>query len=177
VHHEKRINPSNPRSGEIRTGWHEDDGHVSILPLDEDVKEAVTGWEILGTSKKYPVSLLRFTIQTGRKHQIRLHASTVLNAPILGDRLFTPESHPALYLPIPENRMFLHASQITFQRFTPKRQKVEVCAPLPGDFVQLAEKIGVSLDPTTISGGLFINGVQDDTHALTQLGGVWLGPQ
>jgi len=54
---------------------------------------------------------------------------------------------------------------------------VEVCAPLPGDFVQLAEKIGVPLDPAMISGGLFINGVQGDAHALAQLGGMWLGPQ
>ena len=71
-------------------------------------KEAVTRYVVLGTEVRngQTVKRIAFYPQTGRTHQLRVHASSPqgLNAPILGDRLY---GHLA-------DRLYLHAAQLTF---------------------------------------------------------------
>lgn len=105
--------------------------HTISLPIAPDVdnlprrrvdrvggKEAVTRFEVLGVERRpsavdtsAPVpdvcSRIAFYPQTGRTHQLRVHAAATLGlaAPILGDRLY---GHP-------DQRLYLHAEAITLK--------------------------------------------------------------
>ena len=64
---------------------------------------------------------------TGRTHQLRVHAAHPdgLNAPILGDRLYSPMSN--VQYPM-SNRLFLHAAEITFLHPITKKE-MHFCIP------------------------------------------------
>ena len=70
----------------------------------EHGKEAVTRYKVMATNGKE--SLVQFDLQTGRTHQIRMHAAhpSGLNCPIKGDNLYGKSS----------NRLYLHASEVSF---------------------------------------------------------------
>jgi len=82
-------------------------------------KEAITHYRVL---KQFPyIALVEFTLETGRTHQIRVHASKLLNAPILNDPLYsTPSKHqgilPQKALELIKNyeHPFLHAKVLGF---------------------------------------------------------------
>ena len=67
-------------------------------------KQATTDYKVLNT--KGNLSLVRFNLQTGRTHQIRMHAAhhLGLNCPIKGDELYGRSA----------DRLYLHATQINF---------------------------------------------------------------
>lgn len=69
-------------------------------------KRAVTRWKVL--SREEGATLLEFYPETGRTHQLRLHALHI-GHPILGDELYAPD--PA-YNAAP--RLLLHASELGF---------------------------------------------------------------
>ncbi|EMD82985.1 RluA family pseudouridine synthase [Pacificimonas flava] len=83
-------------------------------------KRAVTAWRVLQSSGG--TSLVEFRPQTGRTHQIRVHAAHAL-APIIGDPVYGAG---------PAERMYLHAARIAF----PWRgaRQVSAAAPLPPQF-------------------------------------------
>ena len=99
----------------------------------EHGKEAVTRYEVLGEEERFfrchskatssqRVTRIAFYPQTGRTHQLRVHASSPegLNVPIVGDRLY---GHAA-------DRLYLHAEVIEFTHpITHERLRVE--APCP----------------------------------------------
>lgn len=60
-----------------------------IINHNVDKKPAFTKFWTLPPSDKTPYHLALFSPLTGRKHQIRIHASQVLKAPILGDTVYT----------------------------------------------------------------------------------------
>lgn len=66
-------------------------------------QRAVTHWEVLGHHGG--VSLVEFKIETGRTHQIRVHAAH-LGHPVCGDRLYGA--------PDRAKRLLLHAVQLEF---------------------------------------------------------------
>ncbi len=70
----------------------------------EHGKKAITFYTVLAT--KGNASLVQFDLQTGRTHQIRVHAAhpNGLNCPIKGDTLYGK----------PADRLYLHASEIEF---------------------------------------------------------------
>ncbi len=79
-------------------------------------KEAVTNYEIL--SKKDGRTWVAFYPQTGRTHQLRVHAAHAsgLNAPIVGDELYGK----------PAERLYLHAEAIEFTHpVSKKRIRIE----------------------------------------------------
>ncbi|KAJ3213123.1 2-iminobutanoate/2-iminopropanoate deaminase [Dinochytrium kinnereticum] len=66
------------------TEWHRTDNiKVQQGIMEQGIKKAVTNFRVL--SQKRHVALLELEPKTGRKHQLRLHCSEILNAPILGD--------------------------------------------------------------------------------------------
>ncbi len=104
-------------------------------------QQAQTRFTPLHTTAQY--TLVHVEPLSGRKHQIRVHASHIGHA-IAGDKLYGPdESHflefietgwtPKLAAALPLNRHALHAYRATFQIETGERTFV---APPTDDFVQ-----------------------------------------
>ncbi|EIM83093.1 pseudouridine synthase [Stereum hirsutum FP-91666 SS1] len=148
-----------------------EDGHVALSTGTAQVeKSAITSWELLASSQKAPLSLVRLQLHTGLKHQLRVHLSRVLGAPILGDALYTrtPPADEITSLPTyVKERLYLHAHSISLHRYRRegpnKRYQLTVAAPPPLDFLKLCKEAGLTeeLDEDTIRGGVFVDGIQE----------------
>lgn len=106
-------------------------------------KPAISHWELLETigegDKKR--SLIRFRPETGRTHQLRVHALQGLGAPLLGDPVYGPVRGQNKGAP----RTMLHAESITVER--EGKPAITATAPFPQDFVRAGLK-----DPTPSDG-------------------------
>lgn len=60
---------------------------VAALPGDPEGLAAATAWEVIEAAPDGRSSLVAFRPETGRQHQLRVHAS-LIGHPILGDRLY-----------------------------------------------------------------------------------------
>ncbi len=87
----------------------------------EIIRKAWTEYTIL--KHKKDKSLLEFRPITGRKHQIRIHASSVLNAPILGDFKYGPKKQ--------NTGMMLHLKQVIIKDYYDVGKDLMVEAPVP----------------------------------------------
>lgn len=98
--------------------------------VDAGGKPARTKWETLGRSGG--VSLVEFTIETGRMHQIRVHAAH-LGHPIAGDALYGDGARDRMLKPRP-TRLLLHAVALAFAH--PRTGEwMEFAAPPPPELV------------------------------------------
>jgi tRNA pseudouridine32 synthase/23S rRNA pseudouridine746 synthase len=88
---------------------------------DEGGKTAVTHWRVAAVRDGRAVVV--FTPETGRTHQIRVHAAAGIGIPIAGDPIYGLGRGP----------MLLHALSIRVERGA--RPPVEATAPLPPTFV------------------------------------------
>ena len=96
-------------------------------------KVAISEMTCLDANVDTNASLLRVSIQTGRTHQIRVHAAS-LGLPLLGEGLYaTPKCQR-------HSRHALHAAKITL------RDGTIFSAPLPEDLRQLAERLRLRCD-------------------------------
>jgi len=139
-------------------------------------KEAVTEWELVGSSPKTALSLLRLKLLTGNKHQLRIHLAKCLGAPILGDSVHStrqPSTSLLAATMVPDNRIFLHASEVSFFKYHSKgkRFRLGIRAPLPPDFKRICEDVDIRLpDRTTNRGVVLINdqiiGEDEDEYML-----------
>jgi tRNA pseudouridine32 synthase / 23S rRNA pseudouridine746 synthase len=93
-----------------------------IVP-DPNGKAARTRWKVLG--EVGPYALVEFYPDTGRTHQLRVHAAQGLNAPIVGDPVYGGFNATA-------GRMMLHASRLIVARG--EAPAIDVVAPLPAAF-------------------------------------------
>ncbi|MEM8724794.1 MAG: RNA pseudouridine synthase [Pseudomonadota bacterium] len=95
-------------------------------------KPAISHWELLETigegGKKR--SLIRFRPETGRTHQLRVHALQGLGAPLLGDPVYGPVRGQNKGAP----RTMLHAETISVAR--DGKPTITAFAPFPDDFVR-----------------------------------------
>jgi len=102
--------------------------------IDESVgrerQSAVTHWETLG--RHDGISLVEFKIDTGRMHQIRIHAAS-LGCPIVGDRLYGSAEKDRRMRRRP-SRLLLHAVELSFLHPVTHR-RVTFAAPPPDDIV------------------------------------------
>lgn len=116
----KRL-PASPNEGIIDLPLRIDfDDRPRQLVCYEFGKPAITRWEII--AREGETTRVRFYPQTGRTHQLRMHAShrDGLNAAIVGDVLYGQ----------PAERMMLHARELTFTHpITRERLKFEAPAP------------------------------------------------
>ena len=99
-------------------------------PVGRDHLRAITHWEVL--AKRGPVALIEFKIETGRMHQIRLHAKA-LGCPIVGDRLYGDAAKDRRQRMKP-NRHLLHAVELSFLHPRTGR-RMTFAAPPPPDVV------------------------------------------
>ncbi len=91
---------------------------------DLDGKPSVTHWRVLRAHEGR--TLVEFRPETGRTHQIRIHALEGLGAALAGDPVYG-SGHA-----IGAGRTMLHASAIRIDR--PGKTPVEATAPMPRDF-------------------------------------------
>ncbi|KAI0075176.1 pseudouridine synthase [Panus rudis PR-1116 ss-1] len=143
------------------------DGRVSLVTSEADLlqadksKEALTEWELLASSPKAPSSLVRLNLLTGVKHQLRVHMAKSLHAPILGDTLYSKARLSPKVLNVvnvPEGHMYLHAHELSFDRFFPKSHRITVTAPLPGYFTRLCAKLDITLSSEMTCARVLVDG-------------------
>jgi len=140
-------------------------------------RAARTTWEVLASSDVAPLSLVRLHPHTGVKHQLRVHMAHALGAPILGDPLYgSAMSSPQVLArtTVPEGRLFLHASSISFWRYRRdglrKRFRLTIAASLPADFAKLCQDVNLSVPEGVIEGGAFIDGERLEGDGTTSEG-------
>lgn len=117
-----------PDEGVIRSYLGETREHEMYSSQNpEDGKLAVTRFTVLNRRGGY--SMVEFSLDTGRKNQIRVHAARELGHPIVGDRRYGAKSSPI-------QRMALHARTLHFVHpVTGKEMNFEL--PIPSKFRQL----------------------------------------
>jgi 23S rRNA pseudouridine1911/1915/1917 synthase len=100
----------------------------------EHGKEAVTRYEVLDS--RGGTSLVRFTPETGRTHQIRVHAASI-GHPILGDSLYSRKTRGAATIALLARSLsFTHP--LTGERMT-------FTVSYPPHFAGLARELGYAL--------------------------------
>jgi 23S rRNA pseudouridine1911/1915/1917 synthase len=99
-------------------------------PVGRDRLPAVSHWTVLG--KHDGLSLVEFRIETGRTHQIRIHAAA-LGCPVVGDKTYGSAERDRRLRRRP-SRQLLHAVELSFLHpATGKR--VTFSSPPPPDIV------------------------------------------
>lgn len=111
-------------SGQISAPIARKEGSIIERKIDTSGQEAVSHYEVLATWPRAHASLLAFLLETGRTHQIRVHAQYI-GHPLVGDTLYgweetfpsgpTPENFRALALNRLLKRQFLHAQRLCFK--------------------------------------------------------------
>lgn len=95
---------------------------LHVVP-SEDGKDAITHYSVLRRSAKY--TYLKLQLETGRKHQIRVHCQ-MAGHPVVGDARYGSLENPL-------RRLCLHACTLGFTHpFT--RKQVKFTSPLPESF-------------------------------------------
>lgn len=100
---------------------------VFLRPRSDKTRHAVTHFRVLKQNRYR--SLVELTLETGRRHQIRVQLASV-GCPIVGDEKYGSKSNPA-------GRLALHAC---FLRLTHPEtgQELRFTSPLPTSLVRLA---------------------------------------
>ncbi|MEM7702700.1 MAG: RNA pseudouridine synthase [Pseudomonadota bacterium] len=104
-------------------------------------KEAVSHWELVQELGAHCV--IRFRPETGRTHQLRIHAHKGLGAPLLGDPIYGSESQRGKGA----KRTMLHASGLIVPR--EGKPTIEAHAPLPADFTSMGVMDPILSEPET----------------------------
>ncbi|HRU39318.1 MAG TPA: RluA family pseudouridine synthase, partial [Candidatus Goldiibacteriota bacterium] len=109
----------------------------TMVKIPVDGKPAMSYVRTL--SKGYGITVFGVEIQTGRKHQIRVHLSS-LGHPVLGDKEYGEKTvRPGWKKDI--KRQMLHAAEISF--VCPlSGKRIEIKPPLPADFKKAAALAG-----------------------------------
>ena len=112
--------------GAIQTWLVENPKSLKMMSFPNEVKDgqlAITHYRVLSRSRRY--TQVEFSLETGRKNQIRVHAAE-LEHPIAGDDKYGAETNPV-------KRLALHAATLVFRHpFTGKT--VRCASPLPECF-------------------------------------------
>ena len=111
------------KNGQIKSYLKENVNHIVYSTKDPKGKLSITNYEVIKESDKY--SLLKVTIDTGRKNQIRVHMKDISH-PVVGDTKYSNGLGPI-------NRLGLHASRFIFYDPISKKD-VEIKAPIPVEF-------------------------------------------
>jgi 23S rRNA pseudouridine955/2504/2580 synthase len=110
-----------------------------MVNVSDDGKTAISTFRPLSIGKQ--ATLMEIHIETGRTHQIRVHAAH-LGHPIAGDDKYGDKEFNKEMRNLGLSRLFLHARSLAFTLEEPDKH-IAVNAPLDGDLTQLLEKLGL----------------------------------
>ncbi len=114
-------------SGTFEGELNESNAHkVFSAPKSELTRHAITHYKVLARTGAR--SLVKLTLATGRRHQIRVHLSDA-GFPVVGDKRYGAKSDPA-------KRLALHATALTFPHPSTRRTMSYV-SPLPKELARL----------------------------------------
>jgi len=107
---------------------------VRVDPSGKSARSVFRRLDVLGRDW----SLAEVSIDTGRTHQIRVHAAH-LGTPVAGDpRYGDPQANAAIHA-LGLRRVFLHASELVVRDPTGRPQRH--CAPLPAELAAVVERL------------------------------------
>jgi tRNA pseudouridine32 synthase/23S rRNA pseudouridine746 synthase len=112
-----------------RDGWR--------MTVDEGGKPSRTRWRRIASAAGQ--TLVELRPETGRTHQLRIHAARGLEAPIVGDPVYGGASARGGEMVEPGAGMLLHAWRIAVPR--EPREEIDVTAAVPGRFGRWREFI------------------------------------
>lgn len=120
-------------SGTISAPISRKDGSIIEREINPIGDYAITHYELIKnfTKNDQKLSLVKFILETGRTHQIRLH-SKYIGHPILGDSLYGRASNLI-------SRQALHAYKVTFIHPVSKK-KITIETDLPEDMQNIISK-------------------------------------
>lgn len=118
-------------TGTIQTGISRKEGSVIERKVDSEGKEAISHYKVLERLNDKNMSVVEYTLETGKTHQLRLH-SRYIGHPIVGDTLYHKESDKI-------NRQALHAKRIEFIHPI-SREKMSLETSIPNDIKELITK-------------------------------------
>ncbi len=104
-------------------------GSIIERCIDENGSKAISHYEVI--DGKNNLSLVKFVLETGRTHQIRLHSKHI-GHPIIGDTLYGKESNLI-------SRQALHCHKILFIHPITKT-KIEFISQIPEDMTKVLIK-------------------------------------
>lgn len=96
-------------------------------------KPALTHWRVVATQGN--LALVEFRPETGRTHQIRVHAASGIGLPLLGDPVYGPVYGPVHGEAKGAPRTLLHAAGLELERAG--KPPISATAPLPAAFAAL----------------------------------------
>ncbi len=100
-----------------------------MVRVQETGKESITHFSIAREFRQ--ATLLDVALDTGRTHQIRVHAQ-LAGHPVLGDSKYSSREEQALAKELGLKRLFLHARTLGI-RHPESRQLLELQSPMPDD--------------------------------------------
>ncbi len=109
---------------------------MAVVPPEKG-KLAITDYTVLDRAQGY--TLCRFDLQTGRTHQIRVHAKH-LNHPIVGDDVYGRKKREFSL-----EGQLLHAYRLEFTHPT-SGERLSFTAPLPEYFQEVLKKLKLSFN-------------------------------
>jgi len=105
-----------------------------MMQADESGDYAISHFEPLEVFKQS--SLMKVTIETGRTHQIRVHA-LYTGHPVIGDSKYGNKTSNRYFRELGLKRLFLHAQQL----YLPLTDPITLNSPLSDDLDTLLEKL------------------------------------
>lgn len=119
-----------------------------IVRVNPEGKRSVTHFAVLqrfdsknltgNTGLEANSTLVEATLETGRTHQIRVHAQYA-GCPLAGDEKYGDDQYNKSIKIFGLKRMFLHALKLQFN--SPGGEKIRVEAPLPKELTQILTKL------------------------------------
>ena len=110
-----------------------------MMQVNESGDRAISHFEpveIFDAELSRPCSLMKITIDTGRTHQIRVHAQHSGHA-IIGDSKYGDKESNRYYREMGLKRLFLHAKQL----YLPLPDPITIEAPLSNELESLLQKL------------------------------------
>lgn len=119
-------------SGRIETYISRSTKNRTMMAVSSSGRKAITNYQVVERNNGY--TLCKFMLETGRTHQIRVHAKH-LGHPVVGDSVYGFKSNKFKL-----KGQLLHAYKLTFIHPT-KNEEVSFEAPLPSYFMEVLKKL------------------------------------